>query len=201
MPQAKLTLFTSKGILLSLLILLSLIAALEQVCATPDGPPHLFVDPPSIVDPAIQPPAYFNISIKVANVTNLYGYEFNMGYNTTMLNCLGAIIIPFDNETSFSVKVQVKDNIGLIWVNVTLIPPAKPHNTTDPVTLAMIFFQVTNSGESILDLHDTKLTDPSGIEIPHTVSDGYIKIFRHDVAIIDVVAGVFFMRKKPSSQV
>jgi hypothetical protein len=105
-----------------------------------------------------------------------------------MLNCLGAIIIPFDNETSFSVKVQVKDNIGLIWVNVTLRPPAKPLNTTDPVTLAMIFFQVTNSGESILDLHDTKLTDPSGIEIPHSVSDGYIKIFRHDVAIIDVVA-------------
>jgi len=182
------TICARKGILLVLLTLASLIITIKQVNATPDGPAHLFVDPASIVDPTIHPPAYFNVTIKIANVTNLYGYEFKLGYNTTILNCLGAIIIPFDNETSFSMKVQVRDNLGFIWVNVTYRPPAQPLNTTDPVTLAMIFFQVTDSGESILDLHDTKLTDPSGTEIPHTVSDGYIKIFRHDVAIIDVVA-------------
>ena len=149
---------------------------------------HLFVDPPSIVDPTIQPPAYFNISIKVANVTNLYGYEFKLGYNTTMLNCLGAIIMPHNDETNFLMELDIDDATGLIWVNVTYYPPAEPFNTTEPVTLAIIFFQVTDSWESILDLHDTRLADYSNTDIPHRVSDGYIKIFLHDVAIIDVVA-------------
>ena len=179
------TLFAKKGIWLSLLILFSFTVGVRQVNAT-NGSVHLFVDPPSIVDPALQPPDTFNISVKIANVTGLYAYEFKLGYNTAILNCLGAITIPFDNETNFSMKVQVKDNLGLIWVNVTYYPPAQSLNTTDPVTLAIIFFQVTDSGESILDLHDTKLTDPSDAEISHTVSDGYIKIFRHDVAIIAV---------------
>jgi len=149
---------------------------------------HLFVDPPSIINPALLPPAYFNISIKIANITNLYAYEFKLGYNTVILNCLGAIIIPFDNETNFIVEIHVEDSIGLIRVNVTYYPPAHPLTTTEPKTLAVIFFQIAAVGSSVLDLHDTKLTDPSGTEIPHDVSDGYISILRHDVAVIDVVA-------------
>ena len=149
---------------------------------------HLFVEPPSIIDPTMQPPACFNISIKIANITDLYTYEFKLGYNTAILNCLGAIIMPFDNETNFIMELDIDDTAGLIWVNVTYYPPAQSLNTTDPVTLAIIFFQVTDYGESILDLHDTKLTDPSDAEIPHKVSDGYIQIAWHDVAIINVVA-------------
>jgi len=149
---------------------------------------HLFVDPPSIINPALLPPAYFNISIKIANVTNLYAYEFKLGYDTAILNCLGIIIIPFDNETNFIAEMHVEDNIGLLRVNVTYYPPADPLTTTEPKTLAVIFFQIASVGSSVLDLHDTKLTDPFGMEIPHDVSDGYVSILRHDIAVIDVVA-------------
>jgi hypothetical protein len=149
---------------------------------------HLFVDPPSIINPALLPPAYFNVSIKIANVTNLYAYEFKLGYNTAILNCLGVIIIPFDNETNFIVEMHMEDSLGLLRVNVTYYPPADPLTTTEPKTLALIFFQIANVGSSVLDLHDTRLVDSSGMEIPHDVSDGFISILRHDVAVIDVVA-------------
>jgi len=147
---------------------------------------HLFVDPPSIINPAMLPPAYFNISIKIANITNLYAYEFKLGYNTAVLNCLGIIMIPFDNETNFIAEMHVEDTIGLIRVNVTYYPPANPLTTTEPKTLAIIFFQVASVGSSVLDLYDTKMIDSFGVEIPHDVSDGFISILRHDVAVIDV---------------
>jgi len=95
--------------------------------------------------------------------------------------------MPFNDETNFLMELDIDDDAGFIWVNVTYYPPAEPFNATAPVTSAIIFFQVTDFGESILDLYDTRLADPSNTEIPHRASDGYIKVFLHDIAIINVV--------------
>jgi len=135
---------------------------------------RLYVDPPSIVDPTLLPPANFTVTIKVANVTDLYDYQFKLGYDTAVLNCLGVIIVPFPNETSFNTEIHVDDPAGLVWVNVTYYAPAKPLTTTQPKTLAIIFFQVEAMGTTILDLHDTNLSDPLDGEIPHDVSDGLV---------------------------
>jgi len=150
-------------------------------------PTHLFVNPPSIINPTMVPPSNFTVDIKVANVTNLYDYQFKLGYNTLMLNCLGAIIIPFNNETNFVTELYLDDEMGFIWVNVTYHPPAEPLTTANPVKLAIIFFQVANRGESILDLYDTRLSDPYDEEIIHYVSDGYVAVIWHDVAVVNVV--------------
>jgi len=148
---------------------------------------HLYVDPSSIIDPTLLPPAYFNITIKVANVTDLYDYQFKLGYDTAVLNCLGVIIVPFENETNFITQLHVDDAAGFIWVNVTYYPPAEPLTTTDPATLALVFFQVEGMGSTFLHLYDTRLSDTLDGEIPHDTSDGFISIVEHDVAIICIV--------------
>jgi len=148
---------------------------------------HLYVDPPSIIDPTLLPPAIFNITIKVANVTDLYDYQFKLGYDTTVLNCLGIIIIPFENETNFITQFHVDDEAGLIWVNVTYYPPAEPLTTNNPVNLAMIFFQVQAMGNTVLDLYDTRLSDPLNGDIPHDVSGGLVSIVERDVAVVAIV--------------
>jgi len=147
---------------------------------------HLYVDPPSIIDPTLLPPSHFNVTIKVANITDLYDYQFKLGYDTAVLNCLGAIIIPFENETNFITQVQVDDEAGFVWVNVTYYSPAEPLTTTDPVTLAMVFFQVAAMGNTVLDLYDTRLSDLFDGDIPHDVSDGFVSIVERDVAVIAV---------------
>ncbi len=147
---------------------------------------HLYVDPPSIINPTLRPPANFTVAIKVANVTDLYDYQFKLGYDTSVLNCLGVLIIPFENETNFITEIGVNDNAGLIWVNVTYYPPANPLTTTQPRTLAIIFFQVEGLGTTVLDLHDTRLSDPLDGDIAHYVSDGLVSIVERDVAVIDV---------------
>jgi hypothetical protein len=145
---------------------------------------RLYVDPPSIIDPTLLPPANFTVNINVANVTDLYDYQFKLGYDTAILNCLGAIIIPFENETSFTTEIEVDDPAGVLWVNVTYLPPATPLTTTEPRTVAIIFFQVQGLGTTVLDLHDTRLSDPLDGDIPHDVGDGLVSIVERDVAVI-----------------
>ena len=148
---------------------------------------YLYVDPPSIIDPTLLPPAYFNVTIKVANVTDLYDYQFKLGYDTGVLNCIGVIIVPFENETNFTTQFNVDNGDGFAWVNVTYYPPAEPLTTTGPVTLAMVFFQVAAMGNTVLDLYNTRLSDPLDGEILHDVFDGFVSIVEHDVAVIAVV--------------
>jgi len=149
--------------------------------------PHLYVYPSSIINPMLLPPANFSVDVMIANITDLYGYMFKLGYDTSILNCLGALIFPFANQTDYVNNIQVNDAEGFIWVNVTYYPPATSLNTTDPVSLARIFFQVAGLGDSVLDLNETKLINSFGGEIIHEVSDGYISILRHDVAVLNVV--------------
>jgi len=149
--------------------------------------PKLFVDPPSIVDPTMTPGSKFEIDINVANVSDLYDFEFKLLYDTNVLNGLGILTYPFNNETSFDLQFTLNDTIGEIWVYVQYYPPAEPLTAIDPVTLATIFFQVQSFGATPLDLEDTKLSDSQGSLITHITEDGYVSVLRRDVAIISVV--------------
>ena len=149
---------------------------------------HLYVNPSSIIDPTLLPPANFTIDIMIANVTNLCAYEFELNYDTTILNCFGLIIFPFPKQTHYTTDLRVNDSAGYVWAKVTYYPPTEPLTTISPVALAKIFFQVTSIGASVLDLNSTKLNDCLGQEITHKVSDGYISIIRCDVAVLNVVA-------------
>ncbi|NWG10793.1 hypothetical protein HXY33_03455 [Candidatus Bathyarchaeota archaeon] len=164
----------------------------ELVHITQDGyfnnvlMPKLYVDPPEIIDPTMVPPAEFSININVANVTDLYDFEFTLLYDTDVLNGLGVIFYPFENETSFEVEFALNDTAGKMWVKVQYYPPAESLTTTDPVTLVTIFFQVQSFGATVLDLTDTSLSDSLGGQITHEAEDGFVSILIRDVAIIDI---------------
>jgi hypothetical protein len=165
---------------------------MELVVVTQDGyfnnvlMPKLYVDPPEIIDPTMIPPAEFQIDVNVANVTDLYDFEFTLLYDTNVLNGLGILFYPFENETSFDVKFTLNDTQGKIWVKVQYYPPAESLTTTDPVTLVKIFFQVQSFGATVLDLTDTSLSDSLGGQITHEAEDGFVSILIRDVAVVDI---------------
>jgi len=150
----------------------------------------LYVDPPSIIDPNLIPPATFTINITIASVENLYGYKFNLTYNTEVLTCLIVVINRVLNETNFTPRIIVDDEVGFVWVNVTYRSPAKPITTYPPAALVTLTFQIDTMGCSVLDLHDTSLVDPVGNPIPHEVNDGTVCSLIRDVAIINVTRSV-----------
>jgi hypothetical protein len=148
--------------------------------------PKLYVDPPEIIDPTMVPPTEFQIYIKVANVSDLYDFEFTLLYDTNVLTGLGILCYPFVNETSFDLEFSLNDTAGTIWVKVQYYPPAEPVTTTDPLTLVKVFFQVQSFGATVLDLTDTSLSDSLGGQITHVAEDGFVSILIRDVAIVDI---------------
>ncbi|OGD48495.1 hypothetical protein A3K79_02535 [Candidatus Bathyarchaeota archaeon RBG_13_46_16b] len=148
--------------------------------------PILYVDPPLIIDPSMMPGDEFQVDIRVANVSNLYDFEFTLLYDTNVLNGLGIVTYPFGNATSFDLEFQLNDTEGLIWVRVQYYPPAEPLTTLDPVTLVKIFFQIQSYGATPLDLTDTSLSDYFGGQITHIAQDGFVSVLQRDVAIVDI---------------
>jgi len=129
---------------------------------------RIYVDPPLIEDPNLDPGETFSINITIANVTNLLGYDFNMSYNAAILACTGVSVGPLGNMPS--PIWEIDDEIGNLWVNVTY---GTPLTNDSPATLATITFLIQGRGSSIFDLYSTNLINSLGQPISHEASNGY----------------------------
>jgi len=156
----------------------------------------IYIDPPSIVDPTLDPGETFSINVNIANVSDLSGYDFSMSYNTAILTCIGVSVGPLGNMPS--PMWEIDDETGNVWVNVTY---GTPLTTTDPpATLASLTFLVQGRGSSVFDLYSTNLVNSWGQSIFHKVSDGYFingspydlnKDGHVDIADVRIVAKAF----------
>lgn len=169
--------------LLPLLIICTLLAVPFQAKAQ-SFVAKIYIDPPNIIDPALRG-TVFTIEVKIANVTDLYAFDFKLHYDKNILIGVGARVVPFRNETHFTSYISINDTEGLIHVNVTYYPPATPITQYSPITVASIIFQATNVGTSILHLYDTVLTDAQGSLILHTTEDGYFDNRRYPIALFN----------------
>jgi len=76
------------------------------------------------------------------------------------------------------------DANGYIFINVSYFTPAEPMTLMSPTKIATIYFQVQNFGCTVLDLHDTELTNELGGSITHETEDGFFCTLIADVAIV-----------------
>ena len=138
----------AKKIHLLLPLLLSLATILPAITlkAQASPMPKLYVDPPSIIDPTLMPPKTFDVNISLADVTNLYGYEFNISFNPSILTCLYLMVNDVLGETSYTADTLASNIKGFVWVKVAYYPPATPITTSAPVALATIHFRVKSPG-------------------------------------------------------
>lgn len=146
----------------------------------------MFISPPELIAPTMKPGDIFTISMKIENAIDMYDYEFKLGYDTSILTCLGAVIIPPNNNTDFSVEMYINDTEAMLWVKVQYYPPAEPFSIFAAKTMTEITFQVQDYGQTILDLYDTKISDPYGNPKEHEVEDGFFATLLRDVAIMHV---------------
>jgi hypothetical protein len=147
---------------------------------------RLFIDPHELIDPTMGPSDVFQIEVKIENVIDMYDYSFNLGYDTDVLTCLGAIVTPPTNDTNFDVEISINDAAGTLWVSVQYYPPAEPIIIYTAKKLVTIWFMVQTYGQTILDLYNTRISDPFGNNMTHEVDDGFFATLLRDVAVIDV---------------
>jgi parallel beta-helix repeat protein len=113
----------------------------------------------------------FSIDVSVDDVTNLYGFEFKLAYNTTFLNALEIVFQPFLNEPIYVLREEISDEFGFVWIAATSQYPAEAVSGSG--NLVSITFQVIDGRECVLDLYDTKLSDPGGFPIDHSAEDAF----------------------------
>jgi len=135
----------------------------------------------------------FKINVIIANVVDLFGWQFKLAYRNDALNASSMSEGPFlmkGGISTYFLVAEFTDNYnathGLIIAAATRY--VKP-GVDGSGTLATIVFKVKAKVSTILDLFDTKLIDsasPFGNIIPHTVADGEVYAGFHDVAVTKV---------------
>lgn len=119
------------------------------------------------------------IDVAVAGVTDLYGFEFKLSYNTTLLDAKSVAQGAFfpGPPNSYVLKNEINDAGGYVWFAVTLLSPGLAKSGSG--VLATITFNATygpsypETAGCDLHLYDTKLGDQTAQPIVHDAIDGY----------------------------
>jgi len=186
-------------ILFASILLLSAIFPHTAMAATA----KVYIDPPIV--PGLIIGETFAINVTVSDVTGLRGWEFTLYYNSAVLNATSnyppypIIEGPFlkAGGSTFFVVPIFDDNYnathGCIAAYCFLLgSEAEAPSQSGSGTLATITFKALASGDSALDLEDTKIRDGYDeggrpIPIPHTTIDGSAYVRIHDVAVTNTI--------------
>lgn len=135
----------------------------------------------------------FTLNITVTDVTNLYGWEIKLYYDSSILNGTSVSEGSFlkgTGETFFESTLNNNYDAthGRIKVFNTLLGETPGANGTG--ILCTVTFKTRDLGISALDLEDTILADINSNLIPHIIANGAVQVVRevHDVAIKSVSA-------------
>ncbi len=123
----------------------------------------------------------FTVAVEIANVTNLYGFDLRLRWNTTVLEYVGhSVYIPKDTYSDgvlwnpvTPLEDAVNTTAGTYWIAYASTHPAPSFNGTGTVfnMTFRIKYQPIEPEPAInvtLDLYATALTDNSGTPITHT---------------------------------
>jgi parallel beta-helix repeat protein len=149
-------------------------------------PPAVLIPKLRVDSVTIESPAYgknFTTDVKLANVTDLYGPEFKLYWNTILLDLVDVnITLPAVWGTNYYIpKNEINETLGRYWFAVAATDPAPPFNGT--IILATLTFKITyipvypENVSCPFDLNETILGDPDAKSIPHIVYDGEYKCY------------------------
>jgi len=147
----------------------------QQPCLTPVISVYPRINTPSVGD-------NFTISVIISNVTDLQGYEFKLGYDTSILTATEIAQGDFFSDF-WLLKKEIDQTKKRMWLAVHL-PLGSQYGVSGSGTLATINFKAKSTGSCTLNFSDTKLVS-FGEAIRHEVEDGYFefKIRQHDLTV------------------
>ena len=179
-------------ILLGVLMLniLGVLIVMRTVIASPEA--VVTVNPKISVK---APGESFEINVTVSDVSDLYGWEFNITFDPAILNVENVTEGPFLKQagSTWPLPTTIDNDAGFVFKGSALFPPPET-GASGNGTLATITFNVTVEGESNLSFSESKLRTmdlDEGIPVPieHTTIDGvFIYPLSRDVAVTDVTA-------------
>jgi len=151
--------------------------------------PVVFVDPLEIILDEMTVGQNFTISVKIFNVTNLYGIDLQFGWNSTVLKYLNHTkMIPVEtypdgilHSPTLPVMNMVDETASMpgsapgtmYWLAEASMSPAESFDGTNRnCTIFIMAFQVLMLAESPLKITSCTLSDRRGDEISHETLNG-----------------------------
>jgi hypothetical protein len=118
----------------------------------------------------------FSVNVAVSSVTDLYGFEFWLGYDTSILDANR-----FEDEgyclfaPKYTLKREINDAAGYVHLQVSSSNPAPSFNGTG--RLVSVLFNCTGVGRTVLHLYWTILWNSNNRPIDHQTEDGSVAQF------------------------
>lgn len=129
----------------------------------------------------------FTVDIEISDVADLYGWEFKLSWNASILDAAQVLEGPFlKNGGNTYFTSNINNTLGYMIVDCTLLGTVP--GVSGNGVLASAIFYVETFGECPLDLYDTILVNSTEQPIEHTAVDGYYYTSVHDVAVVNLVA-------------
>jgi len=157
----------------------------------------------------------FSVNISIYNVSNLFGYDFLLWYNTTLIDCLsvewpkGHFLTPVLRPNNLFKIKTIEDNInettGAVRVTATLTDGEPPKNGSG--LLVKITFKATATGSTFLQLYfpgfdyPVKLSDPEGNAIPCSTINSEVTVIPEFtdpsimLLLLTIVLVIIFLKK------
>jgi len=143
------------------------------------------VSPSSVTVPVNQS---FIINVTVSGVTDLYGWEFQLNWNSTLLNVLNVSEGPFletGGSTFFEYSLNATDGSVLVYDTLNGFIPG----VNGDGTLATLAFSASNVGQCPLTLQNVELSNSQDQPISCQPASGYAYVTpQHDVVVTQVTA-------------
>jgi len=147
------------------------------------SPTDLRVDPFPIIDISKTPGNTFTINIDVIEVAGLFGFEFKLRFDTTILDATAITKGDFFAESIgnqpggpvIEWHKEINNDLGFAWYAVSLGTDSSYFATgiDGSGILATIEFVVEDVGAIPLNLCEDSLIDPEPNDIAHETFDGY----------------------------
>lgn len=166
-------------LLLILALVTTAMASLSPVTANPAT--SISLDPSAVAGIEYTPGTTFDVNVTVTDVTDLFGYEFKLAYDTTLLTATSitpGAFFPTPNTNpndgnAWLLVDEINDGLGYVWYAVTLDAGTSSGISGDGILLTISFVVDPDAlGGTVLDLFDTTLSASSGTDIVHEVYDG-----------------------------
>jgi hypothetical protein len=144
----------------------------------------------------------FAVNVSIANVSNLYGYQFKLYYDSTIVNGTGqptegSFLKSGGGQTFFNIASftdHYNSTHGVVWIIGTLMGSV-PSVSGGGVLATMEFKSLTVAASTPLQLEEVVLLDPDVSQISYQGYDGTVSVvpeFTSLFAVLALILASFF---------
>jgi hypothetical protein len=186
--ERRLTKLASKYNIAVVVIALSMVFATFPLLAVRANPGTTMCVSPATISDAVTN-NYYTVTVNVTDVTDLYAWEFQLSYNSTVLSLVtDSVVAGASGGLKTPWEAFIHDNTAgnLHWAVSTTYPNETGISYADHA-IFQIEFEAVAAGTTSLTIHDSVLVNSAVNTIDHTNVAGSIAVGTRDLTVTSII--------------